>query len=441
MPNNGHLSVRHNFTGESQFIVAQWVLSINPLAEVGRQAYPPPHTEVSLNIINLQPVWHLVRFWRSSDGVSLDQIVLTLAGDARSGAVYPITIYNYVVGRGDGSTEPGESWDDPAPNDTSIFDERLQDKMFWVEERGTGKFLPTEYVVGPGGIPGWGFAESGKVFNDGGVYHVIVVDRVDIGDGGGSGPVSGDTIIITTDTAYNPNTHNGKTILARGVANVLQFPIPALATIPDGKFKLVSHGTARNVVILFGDSDSILVGNQLETKVILGIGEEVEIEFISGVAYITNGFNYDHVGQLEYRWNTGPRANRLIADGQSIADLTQYPRVQWLMDQVSTISTASWDLIATSSNGYWGRTGTVGRVPRLVDFIRAAQSNPGAYVLDTIGPHTHPFDTGDITGKSDNANDRNVMVPGNGLKTTGINNLAGTQTQPRHINMIPYICI
>jgi hypothetical protein len=432
---SGHLSVRHNFTGETQYVIAQWVKSTAPLTEIGRHVYAAPHSEQSLLIEDLQPVWHLVRFWRSSDGVALDQEILTLAGNARSGAVYPITRYEYIVGRGGGGTDP--TWNDPAPDETQLMDERLAGKFFWIEERGTGSLLSSEInVLSEGGFE---FVDEFKVFNDGAVYIATVVERVDITEG--DTPVDSDTIIVETDIDYDHTIHNGKTLVIQGSADVLTISIPNLTLVADSSFRVVTHeGTQRNCVIQFDTGDTIIISQNPENSVIMGVAEEVVIEFIDNVPYITNGFNYDHIGRVIHEWSTADLPNKLKLSGQTI-DLTNYPRVVWLLEnRITPISTAAWDLLTTTSKGYWGRTGNNVRVPLLVDFVRAG-TTPGAYQVDTIGPHTHPFNPTDQTGRSDNANDRDVKIPGTSSLTTGSNNDAGDQTQPRHIDLTAYITI
>lgn len=436
----GALYVSHNMQGETGFVIMTWAKSVPPQTEIGRVVYPAPHVQEFYNIENLQPVWHIIRFWRSADGVSLDEEILTLAGNARTGAVYSLTRFEYIVGRGSGSSTPGEVWNDPAPDDSQLLDERLAGGSYFVEERATGSMLTSEYTVLPEGGFEW---TGGKVFNDGGVYFVYLMNRI---DAGGDTPVESDTIIITEDTDYDPALHSGKTLLVQGAANVITIAIPNLSTVTDSKFKVISHlGAQRNVVVQFDTGDSIVISQGAENAVILGVGEETEIEFIDNVAHITNGFNYDHAGIPQQLWSSVALPNKLKLSGQTIADVTQYPRLQWLLEnRLSVISVAAWDVDANKSK--WGYTFPVVRVPLPEDFYRNVQTNEGRFQLDGIKAHTHGFTTGDVAGRSDNANDRDVMLPNTpGMARTtnpsAVNVDGEDVTRPKNIGLIPYMTI
>lgn len=439
---SGALYVSHHFQGETGYVIMTWAKSTTPLTEIGRVVYAAPHVQEFYNIENLAPVWHIIRFWRSADGVSLDEEINILAGNARNGSVYQLTRYEYIVGRGlrevDGDTDE-TIWEDPAQDDDTLIDTRLAGGKYFVEERMTGSMLDNEFTVNTTGGFTW---TGGKVFNDGGVYFVYLMNRLDMSGGDDTG-VDSDTIIITGDIDFSVADHNGKTLLVQGSAQVVTIAIPNLTTIADSKFKVVSHlGAQFNVVVQFDEGDHIIISQQEENEVILGVGEAVEIEFINNTPFITNDFNYDTLGDTVLSWSNVAAPNRLKLSGQTIADVTTRPRLKWILEnRVETISISAWD--ADPKKSKWGMTGNVVRVPLITDFLRASQTGSGSYFDDTIGPHTHPFNTGDHKGRSDNANDRDVMIPETpgDAKTTGTNTGAGTETAPKHVTQIPYMII
>lgn len=107
---------------------------------------------------------------------------------------------------------------------------------------------------------------------------------------------------------------------------------------------------------------------------------------------------------------------------------------------------ADWAL----DNGNNGTPGSIGRVligaGTYTDLLRGIQT---VYSNGTTGGekehrltiaempnHSHPFNPGDNNGRSDNANDRDVMLPGGTNRTTG-----STGGDQYHNNMQPYLAV
>lgn len=350
---NGFLNISHNFAGESQFIVVEWVRSTAqgtpvPGAVTGtglgaqdgtiqsQVFYPSPHVNEQLQVTELPEVWFLVRFWRSSDGVAKDVLLLELAGNARTGALYPITRYEYVVDRGYDNTTPVVTtgvWSDPVQNDPGLRDTRLFEQTYWVQERGTGDLLAAEITDRSDLGGGFDFNPLGsKVMESGAVYIVTVITRIDLeGDDSGA-PSSGEGIIIlTSDQDYNQLTMNGKTLLCDFPTDVGTLTIPNLSLLADGSFSIDTNlGDQRNVVIQLDAGDTVRFRGEDVNKIVLGETETIDFVIKDNVLYalkpITNHFR---LGQRI--WADMILENTLPCDGGSRV-LADYPRVEQLLD-------------------------------------------------------------------------------------------------------------
>lgn len=369
---NGFLNISHNFAGESGFIIVEWVRSTaqgTPVVghvtgtNLGAQNdtdttevnYPAPHNNEQLQVINLAEVWHLVRFWRSADGVSKDILLLTIAGDAHTGATFPITRYEYVVGRGYNNTTPvvtEGTWSDPVDGDTGLRDTRLYQQIYWVQERGAGDLLAAEITVRDDAGGGFDFNDPFKTFNEGGVYIVYVLHRVDADDD--SGVASDDDIyILDSDQGYNPVTMAGRTIIVDAAAQVVTLTFAALAGIADSRFKLQTHtGTQRNAVLQLDAGETVDFRKEAVNKIVLGQGEEIEILIKDGVMYVLNHkTNHENLGVV--KWAYKQLLNALKADGSLLA-LADYPRVAELIASLpasSVVNEVTWQTLTLQADG------------------------------------------------------------------------------------------
>lgn len=462
MPNIGSLNVTHNFAGNAfNYVIMQLVKSTSPLAEIERVVYPAPYSQETYLFENLQPVWHLIRFWSSTDGVTLDTEVLTIAGNARSGALYPISTYEYVVGRGD--SEPGV-WADPVQDDIGIRDTRLLNAYYWVEERGTGSLLTTEIVDRSDDGGGFDFDVPGKVMNDGGVYIVRAIQRVDVaGDSGDSGDIdAGDVYILSDDEDYDSSTHNGKKIIADFSTTVGQLTIPNLALVPDGGFKLLTHtGLQRNVIIQLDAGDTVNFRKEAVNKIVLGEGEDIEILFLDGVMYVTD-HNTNHFQLGKRFWgDIRDGINTLLQDGTTY-NQADYPRVVDMLDSLPAGAVVNYTTWNTSQvldgvtrypyKGFFARDDGAGtfRVPDIRTQTFKALSatdgsiNAGRYENQEMLAHNHNLRGGFIYGGYDGGGNqfwriRNLTDPYSTDEVIEEN--GGSDNIVNNIGLYPLICI
>lgn len=474
----GNLKISHNFSGETGYVIMVPKKTTAPLADVvctidgvtnqTRKVYAAPHSQTSVLIENLFHEWYFIKFYRSLDGVSLDQEILTLAGNATSGAIYPITRFEYIVGRGEGELY---IWSDPIPGDVGLRDERLLNKTYWVEERGTGSLLqqnPSEEIIDrsdEGG--GFDFVQEGKSFEAGGVYVVTMIEKVDLtGEGGGGGSDYNDILILDVNQDFDPATMNGKLLIAQFPGNIGLLNFPNLSTLADCKFKLQSHfAFQRYVKMQFDVGDSITFLNQDLNVLYLGRGEFIECLIRDNVIYV---MGYDG----EYRrlglrvWADKQELNSLLANGTQY-NQSEYPRLMQFVDSLpsaNVVSEATWASSQTingktvyPNKGLFARDDVAGkiRVPDMRNMhIRALKyldgtsdserliNKPGGYQIDRVGPHRHndvPKKINDIDRGTNGANSLFSLDDSDDTSNAGEGISADTRGE--NIGLIPLIII
>lgn len=385
----GSLTIRHNFTGETGFVIAVPKKTTAPLSDViciidgvagqTRKAYPTPHSEVSLLIEGLDPVWYTIKFYRSVGGVALDEEILTLAGNAATGSVYPITKYEYVVNRGYDNTAPdptgSEVWADPIADDIGIRDERLLNQIYWVEERGTGTLRTDEITDRSDDGGGFDFEASlvidGKVMNDGATYIVTVVEKVDQESASSGGSDFNDIVEMTADMDYDPVTHTGKTIVVNAAANIVTLTIPNLSLVPDSKFRLTTHGGNQSFAGIQFDTGDTAEWRKSDLNIIwLGSGEEIECVFKNNTPYLFGAGVERRVGQRVWG-DILTELNAVLRDGEQY-DQVDLPRLMQWIDEFGIATVAE-----GTGSGQWGFS-------QVVDG-ETIYPNKGKFARDDVG--------------------------------------------------------
>lgn len=414
----GFLNISHNFAGELNFIIVEWVKStaqgtpvIGHVTGTGLGAqndtdqtevfYPAAHVNEQLQIINLPEQWMLVRFWRSSDGVAKDVLLLQIAGNARTGATYPISRYEYRVNRGQG--EPGV-WSDPVQDDQGLRDTRLVDQIYWVEKRGMGSYIEGELTDRSDVGGGFDFVDVTEFMESGQTYVVYVITRIDASgdDSGLPDSDNSDIFILNSNQDYVPLTMAGKTLISNFPTTVGILTIPNLAIVADGKFILQTHtGMQRNVVIQFDAGDIIEFRKDTFNKLILGEGEEIEILIKNNAAYVlAHSTGHERLGEETNSYKLG--LNRLPGDGGARV-LADYPRVEELLDSLpatSVVNDVTWNTSSVAADGQtvypnrgkWMRDGANFRPPLLEDKVIKGVSQAtvtGRYEHQEMMAHEH----------------------------------------------------
>jgi hypothetical protein len=407
----GALTISHNFAGETGYVIAvprkttaplsDVVCTINGVTNQTRIAYPSPHSQESILFEQLEQVWYFIKFYRSSDGVTLDAELLTLAGNAKSGAAYPINRYEYIVNRGFNNVNQStgiEVWSDPVENTIQLRDERLKGKFYWIEERSTGSLLTTEITDRSDAGGGFDLSVPDKVFNDAVPYIATVVDRTDLADsssssGGSAGEVDG-VVILAEDTSFDTSSHNGKLLYADSSEDIITLSFPNLSLIGNCFFKISTHGGSQRYLILQLDAgDTIKFLRQDMNALYLGQAETMTIVIISNVMYVLPGYEgaYRNVGQRV--WGDRLELNTIVRDGTRYAVALQPRLVQWAnAGLLDIVSEAQWASTQLAPNGVdtiapykhkFTLEGDFIRVPDDRDFIIGALKNTDNVTSDS----------------------------------------------------------
>lgn len=390
----GSLTYRHNFTGETGYVIAVPKKTTAPLADViciidgvaaqTRKAYTAPHSEVSLLIEGLDNVWYTLKFYRSSDGTTLDEEILTLAGNALRDSVYDTTRYEYVVNRGYTNLSPVNTgvqvWADPVTSDKGIRDGRLLNQVYFVNRRGVGDLLTAEITDRSDAGGGWDFADTSTTMEDAEVFFVTVVNRVDAPPVSGSGSTDYNNVVtLTADLNFDPSLHNARVLISNWSASIGKLTMPNLSLLPDCKFKLTTHGGTQSFVgIQFDVGDTVKFRKQNFNVLWLGSAEEIEIIIKSNIAYVAfYSGDYDKVGQRIWGDVVGgvtPELNVLKRDGTQFSQSAQPRLMQWIDTYaVATVTETQW---ASSTNVTLPDGTTIAVFPYKRFFARDDVSSP-----------------------------------------------------------------
>lgn len=318
----GRIEIKHIFPDETDFVIftirkvsnlvtlvpATFFDGVTTLTNQTKFVYPAPHPESVMVLTDIDPTMYLVTAYRSSDGVSLDeQLDIQLAVDASTGAQFAVDKFEYVVNRGFNNTSPiptgSEVWNDPVSGQNQLRDERLLNKDYWVVERGTSLLLTSEYTDRSDEGGGFDFTADGKNFEDGGVYFVIVKNRVDVlstGPGSGGSDYN-DIVPMPGDLTFDQATMTSKTIVSTyaGSNKVIILSIPNLSILSDTKFRIQAHGgTQRYIAVQLDVGDSVMVRGASLNVFYVAIGELVEVVVKNNVMHIISPMTgYEKLGQ------------------------------------------------------------------------------------------------------------------------------------------------
>lgn len=279
------------------------------------------------------------------------------------------------------------------------------------------------------------------------------------------------TLDVTAATQTLSASDRNKRIRCVGSGSTQTITLCAISAVSDNDgfyFDNSCGGTAVQVVIQTPGTDRInfngfMTGTGLFAKFWVSKGEHL---LIRKYTYSSNSYwevitDYKgvHVGE-RFAATFLSHPNFLPEDGRLLT-AAAYPRLAWWLENVcpsshlitdDTITSGSWTR-PSGKNGLFAVTSDYSsfRMPDtqnlsergLKDFDSYGADTgrvydyPGGYQDEMIGPHTHPFDPGDTSGKSDNANDRDVMVPDSpspNRRTTGQN--LGTENRVKNIGVI-----
>jgi hypothetical protein len=434
-------------------LIITWAEFASPLSEIGRQVYDPPHPQRALTVDDLRPVLHQFAFWKSSDGVTKDLMLITLDIDLSSGNTQTVW-YEYEVGRG----EQG----DPIQDDVTLTDPRLAGVVdFYVERRGVGKLKSTEYTKD---LVAGSFTLSTDVFYDEDTYFVVVSEAAS-GVGSTPGTASSgefeEVIEITAaETTYNSN-HFAKLLVISTAQTVAAMTFPS--GIPRSKVRIATHaGTQRYVRLNF--ASPVMFFGQAKDYIYLGQGESIEI-LCTGSNYYVSNYCGDYGRLGSFVWGKKVLPNTMQLNGQQHSKIL-LGRL-WL-DHVITLSAgmttdmATWasevlvdGVLETPHKGLFGVSIADVRLPDFTNrSIRAMGASnrvpnvPGGFQIDDNRAHVHglpirndntAYGFGTKTIPSRKLED--ISSGHNSVNVIHISDSNGSQSTPRNIGLIPLIYI
>ena len=401
---------KYNFSGvSSAFIIATIVEHATPLAEVDREVLTAPY-EGSITFDGLNPVMHRVRFYESTNGTTLGNLLISLSIDATIYNEPSVEIITFKVGAGRGTPHF-----DPVDGSDYYSNPNLDGATFLVSLEGTGPIDPD--ILDP--YTGGGFQfNNGRVFTQdevGIVTKYLSVSTV-------VPPVLArpfeDIIDLSANITFN-TTHYNTFLRADFSGSVGTITFPAHASIPNyTKVKISTHGGNQNYVKLqFNGSETTKFFNSNKNVIYLAKGEEIELTWKSGACYVTDyKGNYLMRGKVQasYDNNTSFAFLRAHVD-TGVLFKTDYPGLyEWIESLPAgvAVALANWNDTATinGETKYPNRsrfaidTATESfRVPHLANlghrFLKLAGTTdaervndiPGGYQGDALRSHTHGY--------------------------------------------------
>lgn len=403
-------------SGLSGKLIIRWVKASDPLTEVGRNDNPSTLTfpvDMVYTIPNLMPVVYIVQFWRSDDGIALDQLIKDWSIDASQETQIAVRTYQYKVDRGFNNVNQStgdEVWADPENEDVILVDERLDGYAktdLIVHEAGYGHHLDAEYdLFAGGGIELLG----GKTF-DTDVAWFITASSTTVSQ------VPNNTVVgqmfagvehITTDmnffTSSSNNLYN-KLCIVNGGGNKIQVTFPDLATIPDDTHVTFTtqKGTQYYLILQFDAGDVVRFGNQNLNVIDIAKCEKISLYFYGGECHVISySGNAMRRGQIAYLYDadvdTEKRSYLYAHEDTGEILESDMPGLYRFVEQLTGdavcefgtgVGQWSYELAGVFPNKCkWGIKTTVPkkfRVPHLVGLVAKMSSTPGVYEADQVG--------------------------------------------------------
>jgi hypothetical protein len=452
-------------TGYAGDLLLVWKKNSNVLAEVGRSAALPFPVDQVYTIPDLAPVVYLVEFWRTDDGVTLNEFIKSWEIDASKGGIFSEERYTYVVGRGQSSATPGAAWADPADAALQLLDERLAGATHanaYVESRGTGKYRSDEITfLEDGGIEY--YIPSSSIFSTGDTFFITVLNKTDLQPDTTSGTEYNEFKELKDDvdnTIDFDATFYKKLCYANFSGTVGTIVFPTLALIPDTKVRFDTHqGTQNYLKLQFAGSETVKFQGHNKNVIYLAKGEEIELIFSGSVCRVFYNGNAKIRGSVHADFVDKSDMGSYILANESVGVLTaaDYPGLYEIVEDKlefgAAVTLAAW---ATDKTRWGIDTGSqTFRVPHLANMsrrFRETSEAPGTYQADMVGPHSHKIWGQDNTappsggGSPEVANVENApaddttpTAPAYTYRLSGVG--SGTETRVKSFKEIPLIVL
>jgi hypothetical protein len=417
------IPLKIKISGYTGKLLIQWFEESAPLAQVGiSDDFDFPYDD-TYNIADIRPVVHIVKMWRSDDGVSLDELIDSWQVDAARSEQPQFLKCEYKVDRGstEGTEGEGDYWIDPENLDTELIDERLaaaEQSELVVHEAGYGDLHEDEYELRDGG----GIVLlNGKTFDSDVRWTIKWFKIITVTESPDQSNASEFTsvVVVTADRdAYvdaNDNLYN-KFVVCNKAGSVLTITFDDLSTIPnDTKIFFGTHqGAQKYVKLQFDTGDNISWFGQSKNVVYIPKCEIVGIYFYDGAVYFIKAperglLRGSVVADYDNTRHTDTGAYILADESTGELAKADYPGLYEFIENLpsgskKTLGTGvgQWGESATINAGkineaayypnkcYWGidTVAEIFRVPHLKNmgrrFVNTGE-NPGRYQHDQVG--------------------------------------------------------
>lgn len=364
------IGIKHHFPTISNQIILVWYVNN---VEIGRHVFTAPHLNISYTIANIDPVVHVLKWYETLDGTTLNTLIADpWSIDASIYNQVVATTYEYVVDRGNGSvTAP--VWSDPvAGTAREINDERLSGATYadlTVERRGTGRLTSSEYTItGTGATTKIVIDPALPEFYTDEVFFVTRLSMVAQQITGGGNKLG--LNIITANTTFD-NTLQNSRILCRKSSGLLQLALPAMASVSDNEVEVYNiTGYQTMVEIALSGTETTQFAKKLRNKIYLAPGEVVRLVWKAGVLHaLPIKDNYLRAGTT-FMSDQKDVENAILCDGAEY-NLTdpQVVRLYAELKPEQIVTYAEWNLSVNKTIGDITRTYFYNRGKVAVDIV------------------------------------------------------------------------
>lgn len=337
-----HIFLKYDFSGVTQDVIITWVEFTAPTAEIDRFVVDDTtgHEKVGQTTLpNLNPVMHRVRFYQSSDGVTLETLLFSMDLDASLSDVPSVELFSFLVGSGE---DVGDGVHiAPVGGDTQYLNDLLANtdiQSYEVVQRGFGPLVWGEEITA---LPGGGFEWVSNAFNEGDRFFItahLITQQSSSGVTTAS-PFTG-VEIITGNIDFN-GTYYNKLIVAQNVSSAI-IGVADFADIPnDTVLHLTTHGAQKFVTIDFA-ADTVFFQGLERSQLHIGRGELIKIYWKNGIGHVID-YDGDYKRAGEYGQANKLVLNSVYADGTEY-DILDVPRLHEALTTDQIVSYADFDL-------------------------------------------------------------------------------------------------
>lgn len=414
------------------------------------QQFPPDlPSSINIEFDNLEPDVYKFYFYNSPDGSAQGTLIHIFTYDVRQ-QLLTSEVRFYTVG--------GANSYDPVNDSDEIIDPYLEGKTKkLVYKEG---FRPLEPVTEWQDIAGGGIKLLGYSFASGEKMAVELDFLVNQVTNETVGFFDGVATIVNNTTL--DSSYLNKRCKIEAVSSRIIITLDILGNVPSNKFLYFTTHAGSQIQAKFvtQNSESVFFMGQALEEITLGYGEALWL--------IKSGTSYDVVNDVRGMQEVGDdldlrniRPNTLPLDGRLI-DGDDYPRLYWWVNtKLPAFARLALPDATVISGSFVHPVGQEGlyvtslttkqmRLPNLRNrFKRALKSftvfnsdsergydYPGGGQEDMNKAHTHTFNPLDKQGQSDNANDRNVMLPDTTGRNLTTGSSGGIESRPKNIGII-----